>query len=216
MSISTNGRCLKGPSGKAEPEPDKQAQNRLPNGQFAPGASGNPRGRPRGRTLRGEIQGVLDTIDLAGTGTRLTARNVVARMLVRMAMDGDMRAAALILAGEPRRLVEHRSPSVCPADTGRPEDVVNHFLATGQLPADADDLPEFLFEMLAAFLSKDNTEEVTRRLETRVVETFGSLDAFREMLIDQMPASRTMIDADLRRTMDPESRPGAPTAAVRV
>jgi len=169
----------------AAPEPEKQAPNRLKNGQFAPGTCGNPKGRPRGRTLRGEIRGVLDTIDLLGRDSVLTARTMVARTLVAMAMDGDMRAIALILASEPRLLAEEEPPpSVGPADTGRLDDVTNHFLATGQLPIDEADMPEFCTGVLAALHSEDTPEEVTHKLMVQVIETFGTLDGFGDAMKD--------------------------------
>jgi hypothetical protein len=173
----------------AATEPEKQASNRLSNGQFAPGSSGNPKGRPRGRTLRDEIQGVLDTIDLSNKGWRLTARTVVARALVLKAMNGDVRAAALILASEPRRVV-NAHPTVGPADTGRPADLVNHFMASGQLPSEEADMPGFFREVLTALQSKDNPEDVIRKLAVQVIESFGTLEDFGDAMRDCAGKSR--------------------------
>ena len=122
---------------------------------------------------------------------RLTARAVVARALVCKAANGDMRAIALILANEPRLDLESVPDSVCPADTGRLDDLVNHFMATGQLPVDEADLPAFFLDTLAVFTSKDSPEEVMRKLMAQVVETFGGMEAYCDRLSDHLSPKTT-------------------------
>lgn len=171
--LASNGRFASDDS----PEPDKQAGNRLPSGRFPPGVSGNPKGRPRGRTLRCELRGVLDLVDINNTGTGLTARSHIARILVERALTGDLRAIALILAAEPQT-ADPAPPSVGPADTGRQaNDLLSHFAGTGQMPLDEVDIPELYSEMLAVFESDTGTE-FKKRLLTRLTETFGSPGEF--------------------------------------
>lgn len=64
---------------------------RQANGRFQPGASGNPRGRPRDRGLQHEIERALAK-RIAGR-TRL---ELMAEKVVEMALAGDMRAAEFI------------------------------------------------------------------------------------------------------------------------
>ena len=167
--LASNGRFASDDS----PEPDKQARNRLSNGRFPPGVSGNPKGRPRGRTLRCELRGVLDLVDINNTGTGLTARSHIARILVERALAGDLRAITLILAAEPQT-ADPAPPSVGPADTGRlANDLLCHFVGTGQMPVHEADLPELYSEMLAV-LESDTVSAFKKRLFTRIMETFGS------------------------------------------
>ncbi len=73
--------------------PDRSGPNRLPNGTFLPGQSGNPAGRPRrGTCLTTAIVKSLDASDPAG-GTR---RERLAKLMIDMALAGDVRFAVEI------------------------------------------------------------------------------------------------------------------------
>src|SRR5262245_17876992 len=72
-------------------QPDKQAKNRKPNGQFAPGVSGNPNGRPKSRTLSEAYRALLKQ-PLPNDPTR-TVADAVAAAIVKNAVAGDVSAA---------------------------------------------------------------------------------------------------------------------------
>ncbi|MCL4197713.1 MAG: hypothetical protein KJZ69_09510 [Phycisphaerales bacterium] len=76
---------------------EKQVRNRserLGNGRFAPGVSGNPRGRPRaGASLAELIRAELDR-PMRGGRTR---KERLAEVIVERALDGDHRFCRLIL-----------------------------------------------------------------------------------------------------------------------
>lgn len=75
----------------AKKQPDKQAKNRKPNGQFAPGASGNPKGRPKPRTLSEAYRELLKQ-PLPNDQSR-TYADIVAAALCKSACEGDVSAA---------------------------------------------------------------------------------------------------------------------------
>ena len=100
-------------------------------GRWLPGRSPNPGGRPKGRTLRAEIEAKL--AERPNKGSRTTRLERMAQMLVSKAEAGDMRAVELILKrlwpeklaiqGEPVTLllrdftgIEHEVHRQLPAD----------------------------------------------------------------------------------------------------
>jgi len=88
-------------------QPDKQATNRKPNGQFAAGVSGNPNGRPKSRTLSEAYRAALKEPLPDGSGR--TYADAVAEMLCKNAATGDV-ASARELAdrteGKPRQALD--------------------------------------------------------------------------------------------------------------
>ncbi len=64
------------------------------NGKWLPGTSPNPGGRPKGRGLKQEIERMLKQ---RPEGSKKTRSERIADVLVRMAEQGDLRAAELIL-----------------------------------------------------------------------------------------------------------------------
>ena len=78
-------------------------------GQWKPGQSGNPGGRPKGRSILATCRELLDsTVDLDGQALPpgRTLRDELARVLVRAALGGDTRAArdlVILLEGRPRQ-----------------------------------------------------------------------------------------------------------------
>jgi hypothetical protein len=90
------------PSAGAAPEEYEVGYKKPPTaGQFKPGQSGNPKGRPKGsKNLRTVITRDLDemvTIRENGTRRSVTKREVVGKQLVKKAIDGDYRAIQTIL-----------------------------------------------------------------------------------------------------------------------
>ena len=70
-------------------------------GQFAPGRSGNPRGRAKGSqsltALLDKISNERVTVNEGGTTVKLSKREVVLRQLINKAMKGDLRALETLL-----------------------------------------------------------------------------------------------------------------------
>jgi hypothetical protein len=70
--------------------------------QFAPGKSGNPKGRPKGsRTVGAILQGILEqkiAVTENGKTRRIAALEVMLRRLVNDAMRSDAKAMKLLLA----------------------------------------------------------------------------------------------------------------------
>ena len=87
-------------------------------GRFQRGHSGNPRGRPkRGAALGDHLRYQLGQV--VGEDGRTTRAEALAAMLVRLACDGDVAAAKLVLAytdGLPVQAL----PRVEPLDDGTP------------------------------------------------------------------------------------------------
>lgn len=76
---------------KKPDKPDKQAENRKTNGQWQKGQSGNPNGRPKGKTLSESYRQAL--LKPVPDGSGLTYADSIALALVRRAARGDARAA---------------------------------------------------------------------------------------------------------------------------
>jgi hypothetical protein len=71
------------------------------NGQFKPGQSGNPRGRPKGAknfatAIDDELRARV-TVTENGARRRVSKREVIAKRLVNRAAEGDLRALPLLL-----------------------------------------------------------------------------------------------------------------------
>jgi hypothetical protein len=85
---------------------------------FLKGQSGNPRGRPkRGASLSEHLRHQLQQV--VGEDGRTTRAEALAATLVRLACDGDVQAAKLVLSytdGLPVQAL----PRVEPPDDGRP------------------------------------------------------------------------------------------------
>lgn len=103
------------------------SKTRTKDGKFLPGVSGNPNGRPKSETTELRRQ-------LSAHGAE------VAEVVVRLALDGDMTAARLVL----ERLAPALKPTAesvtvdigqdaTPADAGR---AIVAAAASGQMPAD--------------------------------------------------------------------------------
>ncbi len=72
-------------------------------GQFKPGVSGNPKGRPKKppsleRLLEAELAKVV-TVNIDGTPKKLSQGQLVIKALLRKAVNGDVAAARVLLAG---------------------------------------------------------------------------------------------------------------------
>jgi len=84
-------------------------------GQFKPGQSGKPRGRPKGsKNIRTCVQDLLDArIAVKESGkTRMMPRSeAIAIQLVNLASKGDPKGLASRLASTPRRCATTSSPS---------------------------------------------------------------------------------------------------------
>ncbi len=70
-------------------------------GQFRPGRSGNPRGRPKGPlTLRSELEQILKErigVREGGKQKRISRREALFLKLVEQALHGDLKAASTII-----------------------------------------------------------------------------------------------------------------------
>ena len=82
----------------------EQGGNRAVNGRFRPGQSGNPGGRPAGKTIGAVLRDKLDEADADGH----TPAERIANTLIGLAVGGDVRAIGLIydrVEGKPRQSV---------------------------------------------------------------------------------------------------------------
>lgn len=70
--------------------------------RFKPGQSGNPKGRPKGaKSFRTNMQTRLRslvTITENGRKKKITVAEALARLLIRRAFEGDMKAIAMLAA----------------------------------------------------------------------------------------------------------------------
>ena len=64
--------------------------------QFKPGQSGNPAGRPRGRSITAVLRERLDAA-IAGEGDARAAVDRIAEAVLKLAIAGDLKALALLL-----------------------------------------------------------------------------------------------------------------------
>jgi hypothetical protein len=73
--------------------------------QFAPGKSGNPKGRPKGAknlaTIFNDALNQKFDIQERGKTRKITARELIVRRVVHEAVKGNIKATALVLAKEP-------------------------------------------------------------------------------------------------------------------
>lgn len=100
--------------------PREQAPIRLPNGQFPPGVSGNPKGRAKELFTRAALRNML----VEETGESEPARKLMAR-IYQEAMAGDMTAARLLIEtiqGKPTQDLEHSGSITSVRITGAGED----------------------------------------------------------------------------------------------
>lgn len=67
--------------------------HRLTPYQFTPGQSGNPAGRPKGRSLTARLRDIVER----SNGTTKDIGDAVMEVLVKSALKGDMKAMALLL-----------------------------------------------------------------------------------------------------------------------
>ena len=75
-------------------EPEKQGEKRNPDGTFARGVSGNPKGRPKGLTITELLrQQAEQVVDESGR----TKGEMMAEVAFRLALEGDMRAIEFII-----------------------------------------------------------------------------------------------------------------------
>ncbi|MBL1217958.1 MAG: hypothetical protein D8M59_10740 [Planctomycetes bacterium] len=102
------------PSAKRPAKQAKNRRKRKPNGQFAPGQSGNPNGRPpKGIALAELVERELDR-PAGRTGRGKSKREVVAKTIVDGAMKGD------------HRLLKLLTDRIWPPDKGPPADPSLH------------------------------------------------------------------------------------------
>lgn len=89
-------------------------------GQFKPGKTGNPKGRPRRRNTisqdRDLVLHELITVEINGKPRKITRQNAIIRTMSALAIKGDVRAARFMFDLERRYLVE--DPSVTAPDNG--------------------------------------------------------------------------------------------------
>ena len=87
--------------------------NPSPSTRFQSGHSANPSGRPRGRSVDGALRAILrgDFLEGIENPHGRPIGDLLAAQLVRQALDGDLRAAALVLDrahGKPTQDLTHR------------------------------------------------------------------------------------------------------------
>ena len=73
--------------------------------RFKPGSGGNPRGRPRTRTLFEDLAAELAepiTVQVGLGKSQISKQRAVARALINAAIAGDIRAATTLLALTPK------------------------------------------------------------------------------------------------------------------
>lgn len=75
-----------------------------PSTQFKCGASGNPAGRPKGRTLSSWLQELLAESESEGGATR---GERLARKLIEIALEGDVKALKLLVDRHDGRVPQH-------------------------------------------------------------------------------------------------------------
>ena len=117
--------------------------------RFAAGASGNPRGRPKGsRSLAEHLRRELDqpvTIRENGRERKMAKLEVIAKQVAKKAMTGDLKSIAFIARIEAERLEAGGSAEQLPIDAGtlapeRAESILADYLALhGQGQRDPDD-----------------------------------------------------------------------------
>jgi len=94
-------------TGKGHPPPEYQ---------FPPGVSGNNKGRPRGALgLKGQLRRQLSQTVQMKDGTAVQAAEAIARTVVKLAHEGDLRAVQLLLSCSPDE-VEPAAPAAGPDD----------------------------------------------------------------------------------------------------
>ena len=88
--------------------PDMQVTTRRSNGQFAPGHSGNPEGRPRMGSSWAEVMRTALEME-AGGEDGIAVKEKIVQVLIDRAVNGDLRAIEIIFdrtEGKPRQMLE--------------------------------------------------------------------------------------------------------------
>ena len=102
---------------------------RPPEYQFAPGDSGNPRGRPRGALgLNGQLRRQLRETLQMKDGTAVQAAEAIARTVVKLAHEGDLRAVQLLLSCTPEELERAGEPAASAAGPDDDADLIDDTL----------------------------------------------------------------------------------------
>lgn len=90
-------------------DPEKQENNRNPDGTFKEGMTGNPGGRPKGSvSLKTLIQRRIAEIPIGQTKT--WAEQIIESLLEKAVKDGDVAAQKLIMSyvdGMPDQAIDH-------------------------------------------------------------------------------------------------------------
>jgi hypothetical protein len=95
-------------AGKGHPPPEFQ---------FAPGTSGNPRGRPPGALgLKGQLRRQLQQTVRSTDGTAVAASVAIARTVIDLARKGDLRAVQLLLSCCPDDIERGGEPAASPSN----------------------------------------------------------------------------------------------------
>ncbi len=109
VALITQREAIGGRSAVDSPDPESEPQRGNEVGyrkppkrtQFKPGRSGNPKGRPKRPTgLEDQVERELAqkiTVREGGKSQKLSKREVVAKQLVKKAMEGDVRALRAIM-----------------------------------------------------------------------------------------------------------------------
>ena len=91
----------------SEPErPKRNPADHLASYRWKPGESGNPNGRPKGRSITAHLRDALADLDAEGQ----EAAQAIARVLVTLAAGGDVAAAKVVLErteGRVAQPIEH-------------------------------------------------------------------------------------------------------------